>query len=84
MDMAAYVKEREKHLAERARRIRDFRVFDFNYIPEKPVMRAEVKPVIDALLRYQRTGIANNLLIFGSRGSGKTLMVKYLMHPLRR
>jgi cell division control protein 6 len=41
-------------------------------------MRQELKPVIDGLLRYQKTGIANHLLIFGSRGSGKTLSVKYL------
>ncbi|MFH1616450.1 MAG: AAA family ATPase, partial [Planctomycetota bacterium] len=46
------------------------------------LMRNEVKPVIDALLRYQQSGIANNVLILGSKGSGKSLLAKYLMQLL--
>ena len=60
------------------KRIRDFRVFDFNYIPPKPLMRQEVKPIIDSILRYEKTTIPNNIAIVGSRGSGKTLTIKYL------
>jgi Cdc6-like AAA superfamily ATPase len=45
-------------------------------------MREEVKSVIDALLRYQQTGIANNVLILGSRGSGKSVFARYLMKVL--
>lgn len=56
--------------------------FDFNYIPEKPPMTDEVKPVVDALLRCQNTGIANNVVIVRTRGGGKTLLVKYLLEPL--
>jgi cell division control protein 6 len=78
MEIHDYLSQKEQHLEKGMSRIRDFRVFDFNYIPEKPLMRQELKPVIDGLLRYQKTGIANHLLIFGSRGSGKTLSVKYL------
>jgi Cdc6-like AAA superfamily ATPase len=47
-------------------------------------MREEVKPVIDALLRYQQTGIANNVLILGSRGSGKSVLARYLMNLMAR
>ena len=46
-------------------------------------MREEAKLVIDAILRYQRTGIANNLLILGSRGSGKSVMARYLMSIMK-
>ena len=74
---------RQANLLERdSARIRDFRVFDFNYIPDQPVMRDEVRPLVDACLRYLRTGIANNLFVFGGRGSGKTLMVRYVGHLL--
>jgi Cdc6-like AAA superfamily ATPase len=45
-------------------------------------MREELKPVIDAILRYQHTGIANNVLILGSRGCGKSVLAKYLMNLL--
>src|SRR3990170_8499765 len=82
MDIQEYVARREHELTRATGNIRDFKVFDFNYIPEKPLMRDEVKPLADALLRYQKTGIANHLLIFGSRGSGKTLTVRYLTRIL--
>ena len=82
MDIETYLSEKQQNLAKSKGRIRNFEVFDFNYIPEKPLMREEVKPIIDALLRYQQTGIANNVLILGSRGSGKSVFAKYLMKVL--
>jgi cell division control protein 6 len=83
MEIEDYLNRRTEHLARHARSIRDARVFDFNYIPEKPLMREEVKPLIDGLLRYATTGIANHVLVFGSRGSGKTLMVRYVSNLLQ-
>jgi len=82
MDIEKYLSERQERLDKSKDRIQNFDVFDFNYIPDKPLMREEVKPVIDALLRYQQTGIANNVLILGSRGSGKSVCAKYLMKIL--
>ena len=82
MDIREYIFKRSGEIDESGRRIKDFRVFDFNHIPDKPLMREEVKPIADALLRYQRTRIANHMLVFGSRGSGKTLTVKYLSRLL--
>jgi len=68
MEIEEYLLHKEKRLEKASERIKDFRFFDYNYIPEKPLMRDEVKPVKDALLRYQKTGIANNFLIVGTRG----------------
>jgi len=82
MDIEQYLAERKRHFDAGTSRIRNFEVFDFNYLPEKPLMREEVKPVIDALLRYQQTGIANNVLILGSRGSGKSMLARYLMRVM--
>jgi len=87
MDIRQYVSDKQAQLKQSAERIHDFQVFDFNYIPEKPLMREEAKPLIDAILRYQQTGIPNHLLILGARGSGKSLLARYLMqlmqsHPL--
>ncbi len=82
MDIEQYLSERQKRLDKSKDQICNFEVFDFNYIPEKPLMREEVKPIIDALLRYQQTGIANNVLILGSRGSGKSVLAKYLIKVL--
>jgi cell division control protein 6 len=82
MKITDFVARQARLLDESSRRIKDFRVFDFNYIPEQPVMRAEVEPIVSACLRYLKTGIANHLFIFGSRGSGKTLMIRYIQRLL--
>jgi len=84
MDIESYLQDKQANLEKSGQRITDYRVFDFNYIPSKPLMRTEVKPVIDALLRYQQSGIANNVLILGAKGSGKSLLAKYLMQLLAR
>ena len=82
MDIQKYLSDKQKSLDKSASRIRDFKVFDFNYIPSKPLMREEAKPIIDAILRYQQTGISNHALILGSRGSGKSLLARYLMQVM--
>lgn len=79
MDISDYLHQKKEVLKQCSARIKDFHVFDFNYIPPKPLMRPEAKPIIDALLRYQQTGIANHLLVLGARGCGKSLLARYLM-----
>lgn len=83
MDVKSYLQSRKQDLSKEAGKVRDFTVFEFSYIPPQPVMREEAKVLIDALLRYDQTGIPKNLALFGSRGSGKTLMVRFLAKELR-
>lgn len=83
MDIQSYLRGRKQELKENAGSVRDYTVFDLNYIPAQPILREESKPIIDALLQYDHTGIPKNLAIFGSRGSGKTLMVRFLAKELR-
>lgn len=82
MKITDYLDRQARLLKTSSARIRDFQVFDFNWIPDEPLMREEAKPIIDGCLRYLRTGIANHLFVFGSRGCGKTLMVRYLQQQL--
>jgi len=84
MDIAEYIRAKQQDLRKNTDRIRNVRIFDFNYIPDKPLMREEIKPLIDSLLRYQQTGIANHVLILGARGCGKSLSAKYLMHTMEQ
>ena len=84
MKITDYLARQSRTLDETSRRITNYSVFDFNYIPDEPLMREEVKPVVDACLRYLKTGIANHLFLFGSRGSGKTLMIKYIQRLLTK
>jgi Cdc6-like AAA superfamily ATPase len=82
MDVQMYLEGRKEQIKKEAGKVKDFSVFDFSYIPSQPVMREEAKVLIDAVLRYDHTGIPKNLALFGSRGSGKTLMVRYLAKEL--
>lgn len=83
MDVKTYLHTRKEALGKQTGAIKDYSVFDFNYIPEQPLMRNEARIIIDAILRYEHTGIPKNLALFGSRGSGKTLMVRYLAQELQ-
>lgn len=78
MEIEKYIYKKEASLDSLRKRIKNFEVFNFNYIPAKPLMRKEVKPIVDSILRYNKTNVPNNLVIVGSRGSGKTLTIKYL------
>ena len=84
MDIGRYLVEKEGRFSKSAARLRDPRVFDFNYVPNEPLMRRELGPVVDALVRYAKTGIANHMLIVGSRGCGKTVSMLYLQHLFKQ
>ncbi len=78
MNVATYLEEQMGRLGRQSRRIRDFSVFDFDYIPEEPLMRDECKELIDEMLLFNISGIPTHFCVVGYRGSGKTLMLKYL------
>ncbi|MCY2928872.1 MAG: AAA family ATPase [Planctomycetota bacterium] len=78
MDIAAYLRQQKEQIGHESRQVKDFSVFDFNYIPPQPVVRMECKELIDEMLRFEVSGIASHYAVIGSRGSGKTLMLKYL------
>lgn len=78
MKISEYLAKRSREQHRASQQFKDFRVFEFNYIPEEPLMRDETKPIIDAAVRFLATEIPNHLFIFGSRGCGKTLMVRYI------
>ena len=83
MDIEAYLERRAASLQDETVQIKDFQVFDFSYVPDRLLMRDEAKPIVDALLKYGQTGIPQNLVLLGSRGCGKTLLLRYLQRLLR-
>lgn len=78
MNIKTYMLEKRKSISDQSKSIIDYSIFDFNYVPQNPLIREETKQIIDAFLKYEKTNIPVNQVIFGSRGSGKTLMIKYL------
>jgi Cdc6-like AAA superfamily ATPase len=78
MDFAAYIKQQREWMSIRHQWVKDPVVFTFHYEPDEPVMRQECKQLLDVMLKFDLTGIPDHQAVIGSRGSGKTLMVKYL------
>ena len=78
MDVEKYLERRSESLERETERIKDFKVFDFAFVPAKLLVRDEAKYLIDAMLKYARTGIPQNLVLLGSRGCGKTLLLRHL------
>ena len=84
MEIEQYILKRESSIEKLKGQIKNFEVFDFNYIPSRPLMREEIKPMVDSILRYDKTNIPNNLVIVGSKGTGKTLTIRYLKITLKQ
>jgi len=82
MNIASYLAQQRAHLQRRSTQVKDFSIFDFHHIPDEPVLRNEANLLIDELLQFDLSGIPTHLAIIGSRGSGKTLTVKYLQRVL--
>lgn len=77
-DIAQYLQQRREQIGRSTRRVRDFSVFEFDYVPEAPLMRVEAQQLIDDMLRFELTAIPINYVCIGSRGSGKTISMRYL------
>lgn len=78
MDIQDYMARQRGLIQQQSRYVKEYRVFDFSYVPSQPMIRPETKQLVDDLLRFELTGVPSNALILGSRGSGKTLTLKHL------
>jgi len=77
-ELWAYIEQSRQEAERVASSVKDFRVFNFDHIPDRPVIRPELKRIVDCLVRYQGSGVARHMVVFGARGCGKTLTFRYL------
>ena len=82
MDIESYLARQKEEAGRETKQIKDFSVFDFHLIPQQPLIREECKLLMDEMVRFEHTGIPTHHSVVGSRGSGKTLSVKYLQRAL--
>ena len=78
MEMMDFLKREQERHAKLRDIVKDFSVFDFGHIPDEPFMREESKYLIKELTRFQISGIPTHLAVVGTKGSGKTLTLRYL------
>ena len=78
MVIGTLYEQRKKTTVTRFKDIKDFSLFDFNYIPDEPIIRQETEHLIDEMVRFELSGIPTHQAIIGSKGCGKTVTLKYL------
>ena len=78
MNVRERLKRKMQHIGKQGHQVKDFSVFDFDYVPDEPLLRAEAEELIEEMLRFKITGIPTHHFIIGSRGSGKTLTLRFL------
>jgi len=72
-NLLAYIEQSREEAERVGSSVKDFRVFDFSFIPDKPLVRPETKRIIDCLVRYQKSRVPRNLIIVGPRGCRKPI-----------
>ncbi len=82
MNIMSFLQQEKDRNARIRSIVKDFSVFDFSYIPNEPIMREESKYLIRELTRFDISGIPTHLAVIGTKGSGKTLTLKYLQSIL--
>jgi cell division control protein 6 len=82
MDIGAYLAKQKQRIGQQTANVKAFDVFDFNYVPEQPLIREECKSIIDATLQFEAAGLGRHHAVIGARGCGKTLTMKYLQRVL--
>ena len=63
MDIKSFLQQEKDRNADVRRRVKDFSVFDFGYIPSEPIMRDESKYLIKELIRFEISGIPTHLAV---------------------
>ena len=56
MDAAAYLRRENDRFGKKSERVKEFSVFNFNYIPSEPLMRDEIKGLLEAIVRFDIGG----------------------------
>ncbi len=83
VNLDTYYTESRKILERSAKQIKNPGVFDFNYLPKQVFIREEAKTILDNIVKFDRLRVPFNLFIYGARGSGKTVLLKYLTNYLK-
>ena len=82
MDFADVLAGKRSRVTAESQLVKDFSAFDFHFVPDEPLMRTECETIIEAMVRFDVTGLPEHLAVIGTRGSGKTLTLKYLQRMM--
>jgi cell division control protein 6 len=85
MDLRDFDEYLQQRITENRKvKFKKIEVFNLEYIPEKIYIRKELKEVSDYLIRYHEHNIPENIIIYGLKGSGKTVSILHLLETLKK
>jgi cell division control protein 6 len=67
--------EKMKQSEKKALNIKNAEIFDLNYTPNKIYVRDELGEVAEQIGDYLSMNVQNHILVYGSKGSGKTVSI---------
>jgi cell division control protein 6 len=65
-------------------KLKDPNVFDLSTTPKRIYERKELQNISDLMAKYNVFGIPNNIIIYGPRGSGKTISILFFLNILKK
>jgi len=84
VNLEEYIRIRKESYAEAIKRFKDPTVFDLNITPRRIYEREELKIIADKMIGYMTTNIPSNIIIYGSKGSGKTVSMLHIAKILEK
>ena len=84
MSLEEYFREVVGGLRNIAAKFKDPSLFDLNTIPRRIYERRELLTIAEKLAEYLVLGIPNNFIIYGPRGSGKTVSILHLLENAKK
>ncbi len=82
-DLLEMMETLKKKVSKNTSNIKDARVFDLKYRPRKIYIRKELARVAEPLTEYVVLGVPRHVIIYGPKGSGKTVSIVSLAETLK-
>jgi len=79
LSLKDFFKKKVEEIQKTVSKLKNPLVFDLKYVPERIYIRAELEAIVEKIAQYNVVGVPSHIIIFGSRGSGKTVSILYLL-----
>ena len=82
-DLKTLSMEKMKQSEKKALNVKNAEIFDLNYTPTKIYVRDELEEVAEQIGDYLSMNVQNHILVYGSKGSGKTVSILSLIKSFK-
>jgi len=84
LNLEYFFRKKVEEIRQTVSKLKNPAVFDLKYVPNSIYIRKELEAVVEKIAQYNVMNVPSHIIIFGSRGSGKTVSILYLLKVLQR